>query len=411
MKALRYDFSIPNYVATLAVGKLPGGLLERGRIPGLSLVDAAPRPLPGPEWLRARPLLSGICGSDISLLVGKSGPALSPFTSFPAVLGHEVLAEVVETGPGVTGLRPGQRFVLNPTISCDMRGLPACPACAADTPGLCTNAAEGSIAPGLMTGFCRDLPGGWSEDLILHRDQVVPIPDDIADETAVLLEPFAVAVHAALRNPPPPEARVLLIGAGTIGLLTLAALRMIGVTADITVLARHPVQERLATAFGATRVLTRGSADQAAVDHAGARRYKPIKGGPTMAGGFDWIYDCVGSQRSVMDSMRVAGPRGEIVLVGCAGEIAHLDLTFVWSRELTITGCYIYGPESSYVGSPNTFDVAIDLIRQRRDIRLSDLVTHRFPLTRWQDAIGATLARGSHGAVKVVFDCRDADRP
>jgi threonine dehydrogenase-like Zn-dependent dehydrogenase len=405
MKALRYDFSIPNYVATVAAGKLPGGLLERGRIPGLRLVDLPARPLPGPEWLRARPLLAGICGSDISLLTGASSPALSPFTSFPAVMGHEVVAEIVEVGPGVTDLRPGQRIALVPTISCAMRGLPACPSCATGDPGLCVNGAEGSLAPGLLTGFCADLPGGWSQDLVLHREQAVVVPDDLPDEAAVLLEPFAVAVHAALRNPPPANAKVLLIGAGTIGLLVLAALRMTGVTADITVLARHPIQERLAMAFGATRVLTRSSADQAAVDWAGARRYKPIKGGPTMAGGFDWVYDCVGSQRSVMDSMRVAGPRGEIVLVGCAGELSRLDLTFVWSRELTITGCYIYGTERSLDGAPHTFDVAIDLLQRHPEIRLTDMVTHRFPLSRWQDAIGTTLARGSHGAVKVVFDC------
>jgi len=93
-------------------------------------------------------------------------------------------------------------------------------------------------------------------------------------------------------------------------------------------------------------------------------------------------------------------------MVGCAGELKKLDLTFVWSREITITGCYVYGAEPSLPGTPHTFDVAMRLIEEHPEIRLSDMITHRFTLDRWRDAMAVSLTRGTHGAVKVVFDYR-----
>lgn len=97
-KALLYKFSIPNYLAVRAADKLPGNWLESGKIPGLSSIERAPVSLPSPAYARLKPLMCGICGSDISALTNRSGPALTPFTSFPFTPGHEVLAEIVELG-------------------------------------------------------------------------------------------------------------------------------------------------------------------------------------------------------------------------------------------------------------------------------------------------------------------------
>jgi threonine dehydrogenase-like Zn-dependent dehydrogenase len=406
MKALQYQFSIPNYLATRAAVRLPVGMLERGRVPGLKLAEVGAKPLPGADWLRVKPLMCGICGSDTSLLHGTSSPALSPFVSFPAIMGHEVIGIVTEIGSAVTRAKVGDRSAVMPIISCEMRGLEPCRACAADDPGLCLNSAEGELSPGLLIGFCKDLPGGWSEELIVHESQIFPLPDAIGDDDAVLIEPFSVATHAVLRNPPKPGASVLIIGAGSIGLLVLAALRMLGYDNDVTVLARRPIQEKLALAYGATRVFTRKSAVEAAKEIARAKSYKTVIGPDTLTGGFDWVFDCVGSERSVKDALAVSGPRGQITLVGCAGELKKLDLTFVWSREITITGCYVYGAEPALDGAPHTFDVAMRLIAEHPEIRLHDMITHRFTLDQWRDAMGVSLSRGSHGAVKVVFDYR-----
>ncbi|CAN5434133.1 zinc-binding dehydrogenase [soil metagenome] len=406
MKALQYNFSIPNYLATRAAVNLPLGMLERGRVPGLKLADVAAKPLPGPDWLRIKPRLCGICGSDTSLLHGSSSPALSPFVSFPNIMGHEIVGEVIEIGAKVTRATVGQRAAVMPIISCEMRGLEPCRACAADDPGLCLNSAEGNLSPGLLIGFCKDLPGGWSEELIVHESQVFPLPDTISDDDSVLIEPFSVATHAVLRNPPKPGASVLIIGAGSIGLLVLAALRMLGYDNDVTVLARRPIQEKLALAYGATRVFTKLSPVEAAKEVAGAKSYKTVIGPPSLTGGFDWVFDCVGSERSVKDALAVSGPRGQITMVGCAGELKKLDLTVVWSREITSTGCYVYGAEPSLEGSPHTFDVAMRLIQEHPEIKLGDMITHRFTLDTWREAMAVSLTRGSHGAVKVVFDYR-----
>lgn len=408
-KALRYNFSIPNYLAVRAADKLPGKWLESGKIPGLSAIERPPLPLPSPAYVRLEPLMAGICGSDISALTNRSGPALTPFTSFPFTPGHEVLAKIVEIGADAEtreGIAIGQRVILNPVISCFMRGVDPCRMCRGGESGLCTNSAEGSLAPGMLTGFCRDLPGGWSTDMVAHWSQIVPVPDEISDDVAVLIEPFSVAVHAVLKDPPPPYVKVLIIGSGSIGLFVLAALRMMGIKSDITMLARHPLQAELATALGSNTVLRGETAGDAAVKMTGAKKYKPIKGKPTYAGGFDWVYDCVGSAESVDDSLRVAGPHGHIVMVGCAAEVNHLDLTFLWNRELQVSGCYVYGKERTMEGKPHTFKVAMELIQGHPGVDLSRLITHRFTLDQWQEAMQVSLARGKHGAIKPVFDMR-----
>lgn len=405
MKAIRYNFSIPNFLAVRAADRLPLPILDSGRIPGLSEIEIGSLPLPGPEWLRLKPRLCGVCGSDISMLKNTSSPAMSPFVSFPVVPGHEIVADVVEVGAAAGGVQVGERVVVNPLISCEMRGLVPCRPCASGEPGLCTSAAEGKLAPGMLLGFCRDVPGGWAEEMVAHRSQIFAVPEALPDPVAVLVEPFSVAVHAVLKAPPPPESKVLIVGAGSIGLLVLAALRLLGNKAHVTVLARHPVQEEMARKFGANVILRGTGAGDAATQVTGAKRYKPIKGKPVYAGGFDWVFDAVGSARSVDESLRVAGPHGRVVLVGCAGELPHLDLSFVWARELQITGCYVYGKEASHEGA-HTFDVAMRLLADRPDFPLGDLVTHTVPLADWRRAMRLSLQRGQHGAIKVVFDCR-----
>jgi threonine dehydrogenase-like Zn-dependent dehydrogenase len=92
-------------------------------------------------------------------------------------------------------------------------------------------------------------------------------------------------------------------------------------------------------------------------------------------------------------------------MVGCAAELPHLDLSFVWARELQITGCYVYGKEPSFEGA-HTFDVSMKLLADHPELPLSDLVTHTVPLSNWREAMKISFQRGHHSAVKVVFDCR-----
>jgi threonine dehydrogenase-like Zn-dependent dehydrogenase len=393
--------------------KLVGGRLPRltgGWMPWLALRDYAIPELRGPDWVRLRPQLAGICGSDLALLTGKASPILSPFASFPAILGHEVLAVIEEAG-SAPGFQAGERVVVDPVISCFVRGLDPCPPCRDGSPALCLHAADGDLTPGMLIGYCHDLPGGWSTSMLAHASQLHRVPDAVSDEAAVLAEPLACGLHAVLSAPPDPEQPVLVVGGGTIGLGVVMALRRAQPAADITVVVRHPIQVSLAERLGASRVVVdrRGDGPQrAAVEVAGAVPHRPIVGASVYTGGFDLVYDCVGTAASIDASLRATAARGRMVLLGTAGELQRLDLTLAWARELRIIGSYVYGRENSLPGAPHTIDQLLAWLGEPGAPPVAELVTHRFELERWREALAAALGRGRHASVKVAFDQRNA---
>ncbi|MBX5476143.1 MAG: zinc-binding dehydrogenase [Clostridia bacterium] len=400
MDALVYRLSLPRVVLTKLLGSRfrwlvygPAGPLAYTRLPD-------PEP-PGDDWAVVRPRLAGVCGSDLGVLTAHSSPSASPFSSFPAVLGHEIYGVIERSGSGVP-LPAGTRVVVDPSITCAMRGLTPCPACAEGLPYLCRRCTEGDLSPGFLVGFCRDLPGGWAERTLAHAYQLHAVPDAVSDERAVLVEPLAVSFHGVLRRTPAPGARVLVIGAGTIGLCTLAALKLLGVDAHVTVAARHGIQAELARVLGADAVVPSRNIGAAARD-AGARPFQPLIGREVYRGGFDVVYDCVGTRRSLDDALRVAREGGTVVLLGGAGEIGRLDWSFVWMRELTIVGSVGYGTEQVGERRAHTFDLVLEALAEHPEMPVERMITHRFPLRRYRDALRAALDRRASGAVKIVF--------
>ena len=228
--------------------------LETSRFSPLQLEDAPDPGLPTPQWVRVKPLLSGICGSDLGTLSSENSPYFSPITSPPFVMGHEVVGEVVEDN---SGFRAGERVVLEPALGCAVRGIdPPCPYCASGRHALCLNVARGDISPGIQTGFCRDTGGGWSQGtLVAHPSQLHRVPDAVPDEAAVAIEPLACAVHAALGAVPAPGDTTLVIGAGSVGLFTVAALRHLTDAGRIICVAKHERQREEALRLGATEVV------------------------------------------------------------------------------------------------------------------------------------------------------------
>jgi len=369
--------------------------LSGGWLPWLSLDRYDPPPLPGPEWVRLRPTLAGVCGTDLGLLSGRASSILSPFASFPAVLGHEVVGVVEVTGA---------RVVLDPVISCAMRGLEPCRWCSVGQARFCLRPTEGALAPGLLVGYCADLPGGWSDGMIAHSSQLHAVPDSLSDEAAVLVEPFSVALHGVLARPPEAGSPVLVIGGGALGLCTVAALRLVAPESDVVLVARHPVQRKMGERLGAAVTVSgRHAAVQAAIRHAGARSHRSILGDEALSGGFSQVYDAVGSRGSLTDALRVTAPLGRLVLLGGPAEIRGLDLTLAWTRELRIDGTYVYGAEPSLPGRVHTMDEAIRLLVAHPELPIGELVTHRFTLDDWRRAMGAALGRGRSGAIRVVF--------
>lgn len=387
---LRFAASALNERALRLFGsRLPR--LTGGWMPWLSLDRYDPPPLPDSDWVRVRPLLSGVCGTDLALLTGHASSILSPFASFPAVLGHEVVG-VVEGS--------GQRVVVDPVISCAVRGLDPCRRCAAGAARFCERAAGSErLGPGLLIGYCADLPGGWSTGMIAHRSQLHAVPEPLSDDAAVLIEPFSVALHAVLAEPPDPGQPVLVIGAGTLGLCTVAALRLVAPEAPVVVVARHAFQRQLAERLGAEPA---ESAVRAATSRAAARAYRSILGRTVLSGGFAQVYDAVATRSSLADAMRTTAPGGRLGLVGGPGELGSLDWTLAWARELRIHGTYVYGAEPSAAGV-HTMDEAMRLLVAHPEVALGELVTHRFTLDEWRRAMSVALSRGRSEALKVVF--------
>lgn len=411
MKAVCYDFTIPKYLAARVLGgRFPR--VHTGWMSSVSLKDVPPPTLRGSDWVLVEPRLSGICGTDMGTITAKSSPALAPYVSFPAVMGHEVVADVVEVGDDVDHCKPGDRVVIDPFISCTVRGLPPCPSCSQGLTARCERAAGGEpndqvVAPGMILGFCRDLPGSWSERMAVHRSQVFPVPEALSDEEAVLVEPLAVCVHAALRRVPRAGDRILVLGGGTIGLCMVAALRLLNLDVQIATSVRYDFQKELALALGSDGVFKgRDAAVQAAKAMTTVKSHRPPIGRSVYMGGFDIVFDCVGSAASVDDALRLTRSGGTVVLVGGAGELPKLDWTFVWAQELAVIGTVGYGIEPWGGRNVHTFYLTMERLAARSDIPLSRLITHRFYLDEYREALRVNLGRSRAQAVKTVFQRR-----
>lgn len=409
VQGLVFDLSIPKY----ALAKAIGGAFPKvhyGKGSCLSLRELPSPALPGAGWVRLKPILAGLCGSDLATIFFKASPQLEPFNSFPAVLGHEILAEVAEVPDGVHGLSVGQRVAVNPLLPCRLRGIdPPCASCAAGRENGCERTAEGCLAPGMLIGFHRTLPGGMGTELVAHTSQLYPLPHDLPDAAAVLIEPLSVCLHAVLKRPPRDRDRVLIIGGGPIAFATLWAIRALGLTCHITLLTVESYQLDLARSMGADDVLRAGSDQVEAEEVArrtGAKVYRPVIGPPALAGGFEHTYDCVGTQASLQDALRYTRAFGHVILIGAASHLRSLDCTAVWKNELTVLGSYVYGLEDFRGQRRHTFDLTRELLVRREGPDPSALVTHRFPLAQYAQAIEANLARGQHRSIKTVFDLR-----
>jgi threonine dehydrogenase-like Zn-dependent dehydrogenase len=403
MLALRYRKSVPRYLLMRAGAKRIRGL-DTGRLSPLRLEEVPEPALPTPEWVRVRPLLSGICGSDLGTLASQNSPYFSPITSPPFVPGHEVVGVVAGDGGGFVA---GERVVLEPALGCAARGIePLCSFCAAGSYALCVNVTEGDIAPAIQTGFCRDTGGGWSEGtLVAHPSQLHRVPPELPDEAAVAVEPLACAVHAALKLDPGPEETVVVVGAGSVGLFVVAALARLTRAGRVVCVAKHARQREEALRLGASEVIHPKETYERLPAMLGTEAHSPEIGKPIVMGGADRVFECVGAAGTMEDAVRLARPGGEVALVGMPPARSCLDLSALWYKEVKLTGAYAYGTEHYRSEKLRTFDLALKIAPE---LWLETLIGPRFRLREYRRAIAAARAAGRNGHVKVVFDLRSA---
>lgn len=393
MKAVEIYRSVPRYVAARSLA---------ARVPALAgvapvrLTDRPAPTKPTPDWVRLRPLLSGICGSDLATVSGGSSFYFSPLVSMPFTPGHEVVAELLEDVSTLYDgeLKAGSRVVLDPQLPCATRGVDPCPACAQGQPSRCDQVTLGHVSPGLQTGYCKDTGGGWSGELVAHPSQLHAVPDGLSDERAVLVEPLACAVRVAERAAPRSGDAVVIIGAGAVGLLTLLALRGSGFEGRITLVAKYPKQAALAHDLGATAVVGPEEIMRSVRRNSHAVVLKPERGNSFLLGGADIVIECAGSSSGLDSALRITRAGGRIVLAGLPAGGA--DLTPLWFRELSLEGAYSAGPEA--------FRTALALAA---DPRLADLPTSFHPLRHWREALEEAGSAGRLGVGKVGFDLRE----
>ena len=406
MRGLVFDISIARYALAKALGKqIPS--LYWGPLSCLSLREVPEPTLRGPAWAKVAVAAAGFCGSDLSTVLLKMSPALTPFSSFPAVLGHEIFGRIAEVGAEAraAGWKEGDRVAINPAFGCRVRGIdPPCPACATGHPATCHRAGEsnGGLAPGFSIGYHKDLPGGFGDTLVAHVTQLHHVPDGVPDVRAVLTEPLSIGLHAVLRRPPRDDEAVLIIGGGMIAYSVLAALRLAGHKCKVTQLVLVPFQAELARALGADEVIVASQEDafERVIALTGARRHKPIIGHEVLTGGFAVSFDCVGTPDSLRDALGYTRSQGTVVMVGACGIVPKIDLTNIWAHELDIRGTYFYAPEA---GGKHTIDMVLEMMTGDGARSVDALVTHTFPLEKYQEAIVANIDRGKSKAMKTIF--------
>jgi len=377
--------SVPRYIAARAIGsRIPGALA--GPVAPLRLVHRKEPQAPAPDWTRVTPVLAGICGSDLSTISGTASFYFSAIVSMPFVPGHEVVGRTLDD---VNGIPAGSRVVLNPLLACEARGIePMCIECKNGEPQLCERVTGGHVSAGLQTGYCAETGGGWSESFVAHRSQLTVLPDELTDLDAVMVEPMSCAIHAVRRANVPRDGVVLVAGAGTVGLLTVLALREFSEAGRVICVAKHPGQAGLARSFGATDVVRPRDALLAVRRTTKAFLVKPERTTPYLLGGVDVAFDAAGTASTLDLALKTTRARGTVVF---AGMPARTDLTAAWYRELQLIGAY---------SGAGAFDDAIGLAS---DAALGRLVGGVYPLSRWREALDHALGAGRLGTAKVAF--------
>jgi len=326
----------------------------------------SPRPTPGPDELLIAVARVGICGSDLHAYHGQH-----PFIQLPVVPGHEFAGIVVEVGAHVQGFTPGQRVTVEPSLVC----------------GTCYNCTHGryNICEHLQVIGCQTV-GAMADYLAVPAVKALLLPDSVTWEQAALLEPLAVGVHAIRIAKLQPGANVLILGAGTIGLMTLQAAKALGAG---RVMISDLLQERLdlALELGADEAVNPATADLA---EALERAFGPWRA--------DTIVECVGVAATVRDAVRVARKGTRIVLAGVFEGEVPVSLGLVQDRELELAGTLMY--------ADGDFPAALELVRSGK-VRVEPLVTHCLPLD--QAAQAFAIADSRAGALKVLLEVSAGD--
>ncbi|MEQ3553579.1 alcohol dehydrogenase catalytic domain-containing protein [Pseudonocardia nematodicida] len=290
---------------------MTAALVRRVRVDraGAVTVSREPEPVPGAGEALVRSVLVGICGTDVHASAGAH-----PFIDLPYAPGHEAVGVVGALGPGVTSVTPGDRVVLEPNLAC----------------GTCRRCREGryNICAELRVFGCQT-EGAMADAFTVAADRLHVLPDDVSDRAAALVEPLATPVHAVRAAGVGPGDRVVVLGAGPIGLLSAVAARAAG-AATVLVTDIEPAKLERAVALGADAGLV-------ADDPRFLARAVAAMGGPA-----DVVVDCVSGESSMRQAVDLLEKGGTVAVVGVPPGDRRIPLHLVQDREVTVRGCLMY---------------------------------------------------------------------
>ncbi len=399
MKTITYELSIPRLALTKALGTIWRGAYF-APTSALRMNELPHTPLSHERSVRVQPTLAGICGTDLHLAFIQGSPLIAPAAlpgNAKTYLGHEVVGAVVEVGSGVQTLKVGDRVALQRGDTCIVLGRePLCRQCAQGNYSLC-EASE-------KRGRVESVGGGWSEEIIAHELRFFKVPDDIRDEQACLIEPGAVGVRAVLRRPPKAGDRVLVVGAGTIGLMTMQAVKAVQPNCKLVVMAKYAHQAEMAKQKGAHEIIMARDGYAGIARVTGAEYHRSKLGVENLVGGFDVIYDTVGTARTVTDCLRWTRAGGVVVLVGVEFNRMKVDLTPVWYQEVDLIGILGHGRETWDGEEIETFALVVKWLREGK-LNFDRYISARFPLSDYRKAL-AHAADKRNKVIKVVLQPR-----
>ncbi|MBJ8347153.1 NAD(P)-dependent alcohol dehydrogenase [Antrihabitans sp. YC2-6] len=319
-------------------------------------IEDRPVPSPAPGDVLVRVSSVGVCGSDTHYF--RHGRVGSFVVKAPLVLGHEAAGTIVAVGDGVSTSRVGQRVSIEP-----QRPNPESAESRSGHYNLC---------PQMQFYATPPIDGALCDYVTIGAAFAHPVPDTVSDEAAALCEPLSVGIAAVRKADVAGGSRVLIAGAGPIGIMVAQVARAYGAT-EIVVTDLDEARRERAAAFGATSVV-----DPMAQDVSGLR--------------VDAFIDASGAPAAVAGGMQAVRPAGTVVLVGSGAETMSLPTQLIQNRELVLTGVFRYA---------NTWPTAIALIRSGR-VDLDAMVTARFPLEKAAEALDSDQTAGSVKAVVQV---------
>jgi len=310
--------------------------------PGEIRIEERERPQPGPREVLVQVTAVGVCGSDVHYYEhGRIGPHV---VEAPLILGHESAGRVVELGEGATKHAVGDRVTMEPGVPCGR-----CRECRAGRYNLCADVQFFATPP---------VDGAFTEFVAIHEDFAFALPESLSDEEGALMEPLSVGVWACRKAAVSAGDRVLVTGAGPIGLLAMQCAIAFGAT-EVTVSDVNERRLEVARRTGATQTVTPDD---------------------ELPGDFDALIECSGHPAAVAAGIKALRPAGTAVLVGMGPEEeGTLPLSVVQSREIWVTGTFRYA---------NTYPAAIALAASGR-VDLKAIISGHFGLDDAEAALRA----------------------